>query len=378
MGYTKSFNLNIPNAMWLILALVAAAPSWHCVRAAEVSAVTLDEACKSLASVVTKTIEQGGLGRTVTVGAFPGVPRLESSGGVGLALRIKHALESEFLAVQRNGAVQVSGEFKDSTATLKSLEADMVVLRIEYRIRDAKDIDLAKGVINVFEEGPLEIAGTTIDLSAPVTTKEQVAAQQRNLADSFQTPRAAIVGNETRPNAESRFGLGVQVRRQGDNPSVARKPQLRDGRAFVQMNVNEEYSLRVRNGSDKEVLVSITIDGLDAFTFSEDPIDKGRKVHLVVPAGGTIDVPGWYITPKKSRAFRITSYADSEAARLFGDSESIGQITATFYESIRRPLMQERVGTGKGGDIQTNYQLVLRDEGRPLASITVRYEKAVP
>jgi hypothetical protein len=162
-------------------------------------------------------------------------------------------------------------------------------------------------------------------------------------------------------------------------------PQIRGGRAFVALSKGDEYRIRLRNGTSDTVLVSLTIDGLDAFTFSEDPADKDRKVHFVLKPKAVYEVPGWYITKKFSDAFRITDYARSEAVKMLGDSEAVGQVTAAFYavDPITRTYTVtvltpdgDRIGTERGGKVATDYQTVNLEAGEALATVTVRYEKA--
>lgn len=365
--------------------------------AEEDSAYSLDEGCRMLAAKVVEIIEKEGLAKTVAVGTFAAAPRLESSGGVGLSVRVKKALQSLGMTVQPKGAVQLSGGFADAMVAPESISGieqlgerpSRVALRIEYLVRDASDRDIAKGVVNAFGDAPLEIAGGTGDLATPDRTTdgeisdESFDRQQAAIHDSFQTPNAVVVGSETRPSRNSPFGMEVRVLNPGGQGSSARRPEVRDGRSFVQLSKGDEYVVRLRNATDGTVLVSLTIDGLDAFTFSQDPGDKDRKVHFVLKPNAQYEVPGWFISKKFSETFRITDYARSEAVKMFGSSESVGQITATFYAAavmrsytVSAPYV-EGIGTERGRKVETNYQQVDMQEGSPLATVTVRYEKSL-
>lgn len=337
----------------------------------DASAFDLDAGCRQLAEAVLKVIEQDSLPRSVIVGSFQGVPRLASSGGVGLAHRVTRALEALGIAVGRSGAVQLTGIFSDALAATDA--GQEVALRVEYTLLDKGDAEIAKGVVNVFGDGPLEIAGGTADLriKGPYS-EDQERRRQDAIQASFKRPQAFIAGNETRPRADSPFGVEVLV------AGKPRPPVLQDGWAFVALAKGDTYRVRLRNGTPDTVLVSLTIDGLDAFTFSEDPRDKGRKVHFVLEPKTFTDVPGWFIHNKRSDEFRITDYARSEAVKLHGSSETVGQITATFYEAQSPQVkvsVEERIGTERGDAIETDYRRVPFDQGPALATITVRYEK---
>ncbi len=59
------------------------------------------------------------------------------------------------------------------------------------------------------------------------------------------------------------------------------------------------------------------------------PWMRPKNARLIVFAGKHVDVPGWYITRNKTKAFEISGYEDSVAKRV-GNTTSIGTITATF------------------------------------------------
>jgi len=354
----------------------------------DTAAFDLDAGCRRLAEAVLQIIEQDSLPKSVIVGSFQGVPRLASSGGVGLAHRVTLALEAVGIAVNSSGALQLTGRFSEALAATDAAfpegvlpsggPSQEVALRVEYTLLNARDTEIATGVVNVFGDGPLEIAGGTADLRIEGTDfEDQERRRQDAIQASFKRPQAFIDGSVTRPRADSPFGAEVLV------AGKPRPPVLQDGRAFVSLAKGDTYRVRLRNGTPDTVLVSLTIDGLDAFTFSEDPRDKGRKVHFVLEPKTFTDVPGWFIhnNPPKGRSdeFRITDYARSEAVKLHGSSEAVGQITATFYEA-RTPavtvMVKERIGTERGDAIETEYRRVPFDQGPALATITVRYEKA--
>jgi len=369
-----------------LLGVTLAAP--RAVAAEAATAESLDAGCDLLAAKVLAVIQAEGLPQTVAVGAFSAAARLESSGGVGLAHRVKQALQAKGLATQADGAVQLSGKFRDSLesrAAAAGSEGQAVALRIEYLIEDARDNELVRGVINAFGDAPLEIGGGTADLrGAPDSDYgDRFRGRQQAIQASFERPQAFVVGNETRPRPASPFGLEVRVDAGGVRGGNPRTPQIRGGRSFVALSKGDEYRVRLRNGTGETVLVSLTIDGLDAFTFSEDPGDKGRKVHFVLEPNAVYEVPGWYVNKNLSHAFRITDYGRSEAVKMLGSGAAVGQITATFYAVAPRTYTvsarvpeDDRLGTERGREIATDYETVRLNADEPLATVTVRYEKS--
>jgi hypothetical protein len=106
--------------------------------------------------------------------------------------------------------------------------------------------------------------------------------------------------------------------------------------------------------------------------------------QVVVAAGTSVDIPGWYISSAKTDVFEITSYAKSAAAAKSIPLTSTGTITATFHacwEPTATPPPDEAgaksadTATGRGRRIDQKYELVKRVVGKQRAFVTVRYNR---
>lgn len=359
------------------------------------SAHSIDHACEQLAEAVKQQIESGDNGRIVAVGAFSASANLQSAAGVGLSARIQKALASRGVTVGLPGDVQLSGEFfegradpSDAFRGANGLEPvtdgdakTSFAIRIEFRLRDKGNRELHVGIVNVFGSDVLELAGGTATIPAVgAGDDEEYKRIDDAIAAGVESPAAVVIGAETRPDPGSPFGVVIAARPGKAGAFEQRAPRAVDGRSFVVLSREEEYLVRVRNGSSREVLVAITIDGLSPFTFTTDERFKQGTSYFVVAPGATYDVPGWFITTSESRAFEVSGYADSEAFKRLGASQSIGQISVAFFESKtpgERPVARgDRVGTKLGQVIRKDYTAVQRVPGQALATITVRYDKA--
>ena len=101
--------------------------------------------------------------------------------------------------------------------------------------------------------------------------------------------------------------------------------------------------MRLVNKSKMEAAVRLSIDGLNVFTFCDEkhpdklsdgklnPL-RGQSVFdlLLVPAGGSVEVPGWIISRSKVLGFKVTSYPNTAVAQTGRDQLPTGTITATF------------------------------------------------
>src|SRR5262249_15133236 len=117
----------------------------------------------------------------------------------------------------------------------------------------------------------------------------------------------------------------------------------------------ELYEIRVHNRSKNEIAVSVKIDGIDSFEFSDDRNPTtGRPIfaHWIVAPGGTLKLPGWHKTndPKRDDtflSFLVTDYGKGASSKLAGRSQGeVGVITVAISNS-HDPSSSK--GTAKSG-----------------------------
>lgn len=331
--------------------------------------LALDDGIAKLAAGVVETLRAEGGELAIVVGDFRGVPRLKAAGGPGLQQRLAAALQALKVVVRDGAPYQLVGEF--ATEEAQAHEADRfqsLALRLQATVLDAKDKELKSFKIRIFGDAPLQFVGGTASLPP---TKDGEASSQREQAkiDAVAKPVAALEGAETRAHAESPFGVEVAVHEAGK--ITPRQPRLQDGRAFVDLEKGEEYVVRLRNRADFEVAVTLTIDGLSMFAFSEEG-NFGSQV--LVPPGRFVEIPGWYVTREKTDRFQIGGYAQSAAAAKLLPASSVGVITATFSESVAGSGKDPKA-TARGAQIGFSYREEKRVVKSPTAVVSVRYDR---
>lgn len=254
-------------------------------------------------------------GLAVVVGSFNSPPSLKAAGGPGITQLLQDALVS--MGVQSEGpqAFQVTGRVsKETLAENDDDSFKQPAITITAVLSDSSGSDLASVKHNVFGDAPLQFIGGTGTLPVSVEGKPSPERAQA-IEDAIQEPTTSLSDAETRPAADSPFGVEVLVAGQ------ARVPSVIDGRSFVDLSRGEEYSVRLHNQSDKEIAVTLTIDGINMFAFSEFGDFSGQ---VLVPPQSHITVPGWVITTTKTDAFTITGYAESAAKELLvSDRKSV-------------------------------------------------------
>jgi hypothetical protein len=335
----------------------------------------LDEGVQKLCAKITEFMREENQ-KSIMVGDFIAPPKLKASGGPGISQMISTAFQKQDVTLGEGG-FQLLGRFE-----LKNEEAHddgfaSVVLRIRAEVLDKNDDPLKAFSISVFGDAALQLAGGNVDLSEHPFPEDR----EKTKRDSFDSPQAAVIGNETRATEASLFGIEVHVR-SGDQ-LVPRAPSVSGGRSFVKLVRGDEYVVRLMNHAPFETAVTLTIDGLSMFTFTEE---DNQASQVLVPAGSFVDIPGWYCTSAQSKAFEITGYPESAAGQR-GVTSGVGTITASFSAAWPKggdpPDDEPRfarsaesdIATGLGRQIDQAYEKVERDIGQLRATVSVRYNR---
>jgi hypothetical protein len=172
-----------------------------------------------------------------------------------------------------------------------------------------------------------------------------------------------------------------------EGPFEARAPEVKDGETFVPIRRGEVYVIRLINRSEHDAAVTVAIDGLSMFAFSEVKDAKSgapKYTHVIVDPGKQSDIKGWHVTNEQSDSFQVTEYAKSAAAELNLQSGSgLGTITVCFAAAWAkaRPAdepedpTREAAATGRGPRIDQKYTEVVRKIGVLRATVSVRYTR---
>ncbi|TVQ01854.1 MAG: hypothetical protein EA381_04490 [Planctomycetaceae bacterium] len=330
----------------------------------------LQEGLSRLAKAVKTSLEDEGVD-AVNVGDFIAPPRLQSGSGTGLKLQIVEALKAAGVRVEATAPTQLIGRFTVREEQERDEDAfESIALRITATLLDRDDEELARLNISVFGDSALQLVGAQGSLPPTNAPREREASKR----EAIEAPLPTIAGNEVRTSADSPFGLEVLVTRgSGAEP---RRPELepagdRGQRAFVRLANGDEYVVRLHNRSATEVAVTLTIDGLSMFAFSETG-NFGSQV--LVPPGGRVDIPGWFINDRLTDAFEVSGYAKSAAASVGVPVTDVGTITAAFYESVPGSE-KDAQATARGRQIEKRYVQVKRIIKDLQAVISVRYHR---
>jgi hypothetical protein len=181
----------------------------------------------------------------------------------------------------------------------------------------------------------------------------------------------------------------------GKGTASARKVELENGLPFVQIEKGELYEVRVLNSSDHEIAVSLALDGIDQFTFSDDRTNgRPNYSHWIVPPckedkPGEVLIRGWHKTAKPLTQenkrqgkgnvlkFLVTNYGEGAVSKFPKQSQGkVGTITVGIALSF--PAGSGNKGaseTGFGPPEEVKQSVVKRDICASHEFITVRYNR---
>jgi len=335
----------------------------------------LDEGIQKLSAAIADWVAKEGGDKAVLVGDFVAPPNLQAGGGPGISTRLARSLlQKHGLPTRADAPVQVIGKFAMVEERQPGDGFDSVGMRIEAELLDPKGEKLQTVAIKVFGDSVIQFAGGTGALPA-APEGQTTAAREEAKAEAVTRPQAATLGTETRAAADSPFGIEVRVRQGTTKQSEPRTPEVIDGRAFIKLAEGEEYIVRLHNHSAFEAAVALSVDGLSMWSFSEDGrIDR----HVILPPGGSTDIPGWFINDRVSEAFQVSTYGQSAAKLKLLPVSAVGVITAVFSESIEggdKGGEEATLATARGRQLDQKFLTVKRVIKPALAVVSVRYRR---
>jgi len=352
---------------------------------------TLTEAVQALAQDI-KTFVDGRGEKSVSVGQFRGSGSfsINSSAGPNLVRELTRALQALKVEVALRSNITVLGDFEE--AEVETTRAQVVVLKAEMREKAGKKTELEHRFIK-------NQAALAVLLGLVVEFPPDAGRKERNeeIKKQIDKPQTYVANARIRAAEASPFAIEVLVAppdpaREGKRDAkdyLSRKPEVKEGLAFVPIKRDEVYGIRLINDAPYDVAVSLSIDGLSMFVFCEDRDKKTggpAYPHVIMRAKSTTLIRGWFITLERSEEFKVTEYAKSVAGSL-NSSANVGTITACFHaawdpkespppgEPKADAFSQSADATGRGASFEKKYTLVERKTGALRSVISVRYTR---
>lgn len=345
----------------------------------------------------------------VSVGTIIGVGKASIPGGPGIAKKIQQAIEQEKVVAINDLAVwtiQGTMIFGDGTngelngGTNSKLTTNRLSLTILLQLINTQTQAKVEDKIVVTKLSQLPtITGATFQTSPDADVKESRKSFVQGLvAAPFIDPKSP---SRVRVSPDSPYSLELRAKPIGAENSTGGLPiesEIRERPgvtaismqpfAFSPIDKNQVYEVVVGNESDREIAVSISIDGIDVFSFTEDIHPETKKslfTHFIVAPKSELVVPGWHktIDPRRDDnflAFLVTEYGKGASSKLFPQKAidgTVGAVTVAISESYSPTAAAKsaQAETGFGPPVKQDQKLVERAIDPPHAFITIRYDR---
>jgi len=342
-----------------------------------------DDALRKELGAVAKGIAEAvkGLGHdAIAVGSFSGPVQFATGSGALVAKTLGDELSKNGLVVKEAASIEVKGEFDD----VKDKQSGLLAARIKGAVADKTGKVLFTFTRGVFGENVLaSLFGTTNKLPADLPPAERNAEIEKQL----DAPKVLVKGAQISAAADSPYAIEILAAPHSGAQYAPRSAAVQNGLAVVPLQRGEVFGVKLINRSKLDAAVTLTIDGLNQFEFSDvkDPKTGRPKFKVVfVGPGKEVFLRGWHRSNETSEEFVITEYAKSASA-LVRSTAPTGVVTAQFAAAWPKnaptpedePQGQSRSAdaVGRGVQFQQKFLEVDRNIGVTRATVSVRYAK---
>ncbi len=315
--------------------------------------------------------------QSVSVGRFGCPKTLGVNAGPGLVKALHQELNRHGIKVQRGAEYGVEGEY---TLLDEHPKEGVPAARISAKLVDRSGA--VKTQVDLYVEKAQDIAvlfGATAEVNYEFGEPDPLMV----LHDRIVEPQVDVEIGTTRVAAtpESLYAVEVLIAEGADYSP--RSPEDQNGQAFVPIQRDEIYAVRLINDSDQDAAATLSIDGLNMFVFSENPHYR----YVIVPAKSHGVIKGWHRTNEITEAFKVTEFAGAAVAELGADDADLGVITVAFSQAWSKnspPTREyqqmlarrgEVLGTGRGPSLEQRFEVVERTIGPLQTVISVRYTR---
>ena len=368
---------------WLVAAALA---GLYGPAAADPGASLKDAAAKIAATA--KAVAQAEGGARVRVGFFDLDPSsTEEATGGAIQAELVLALGDRF---DKAGGVQLRGTFK-----LVGVAGGVKTVKVKAEISRA-DGEALKEL--PAEEARIAEVNTVSDINRlyPTTTSFAPPAppggavpppppyEERNKKLTAPPTGHAAAATLVSPSPGSAYAVEVRARPAAD-PAAKWTPkpvQVPDGKPLVEIARGEAFDLRVLNSSPHEALVTLCLDGLDQFTFSENRypgwvMDGGTKAKP-----GELVISGWhkrFDAAKQEHAyfsFLVADFGQGAVSKFPAKPRgSVGLIALSFATAFPEGTTRSGGEVGLGPEGKVGGTVVKRVVDAPTEFLTIRYQR---
>ena len=334
---------------------------------------------KELRTVIVEHVlplmEKRGHG-AVAIGGFTAATSVKGSAGPEIQLKLSRLLQQSNVVIDADSyRYEINGNY----LPYNDPQSNLYGVKLITRIVDADD-GTTLGEFPRFIFGA-ESVPRLLGLNVSSKGGSDPKVQSVSFKKSVQSPETFLAGTLVAASPVSPYSVEVLVLRHGKYVALPANVDSQS-RPFAPLAKNDIYAIRLSNKSDHDAAVRLTIDGVNAFEFSEQ---SPQPAYWVVPKGldgkpGTLLVKGWGKSSSHSIEFKVVDFPESAAARIKLQPSQTGLISASFAacweNESDRPRSEGRTrATGFGNEIVDPKTSVKRSIGQVRDVVSIRYER---
>ncbi|HEX3146581.1 MAG TPA: hypothetical protein VHR66_00670 [Gemmataceae bacterium] len=354
----------------------------------------LREQLASLAHKIAEVVQEEGQS-SIAVGEFTGPAQFTSNYGAGV-----HQLLIEELEATKKGIVRAESvlSVKGDYEYLQGGDLNVIEVSVTIKKNNGEKVGaLSKKLM----DDPVRIKDSEVIAAMTGRTMHlPPAAPQKDLNEKIKEevkkPTFARTGSRIATTADCPFSIEILVAPKEHAPAelsgwskvAAREATDEAGQPFVDIRRDEVYAVRVTNASKHDAAVTITIDGLDVFAFSEVRNANGRPKygHFIVAPQQSAIIPGWHKTNDHADTFLVTEYGKGAISKVPAAARGkVGVLSVSFalaWEGDNKPADEpvSRSGsdgneTGFGPPVKVGLKETTRKIGVVRDIVSVRYTR---
>lgn len=322
--------------------------------------------------------------QAVTIGQFSGTGLPNSNSGPGIEQVLKEALEAQQRGAVRDDAkFEVKGDYllvpSKTNPALKAVRVKARILELETgeELKESR-IDVELGGNNTIAE-VLQVTAALDPHGAKVDRNQEIERAAKSPSVHIHGPQKSLVSS----TASSPCSVELLVKSSPSGTPQPRAAHDEKGLAFVGIQKDELYELRIHNRSSKEVAVAVSIDGLDVFHFTKDRTDgKPNYSHQIIGPQSTDIIHGWHNSIHGNEnvlSFLVTGYGQGAVTKAGITARGkVGIIHVQFSECEPLPPGgKSRSGneTGFGPPKKVEQKVVSYEIHPPHDFVSVRYTR---
>jgi len=332
--------------------------------------------------VKAETDTDGGIG----VGSWQG----PGGGGSMVSQALREKLGEAGVAINKIGGYSVSGNYEQDK---NELGKHVTVLTASIKNPSGNEVHVLRRRLVTDDRVAIELFGATVDNTAASDAAERIAAEeqgkkpgetpidstaktQSQIRQTIANPKTTTlnvsagssggINSLVRFASESPYGVELLVRDANGGEYAPCAIAVDNGLSHTDIKRTQVYAIKIHNDSGAPVGATVSIDGINIFTFSDNPHWKKLGKVLIRPGGGVIK--GWAGQGSSVNEFTIVEYGESAIAEL-GLFEGMGSITVVFHQAL-----EKKSATGRGKSVDNELKLAHATfSDNVLGSVSIKY-----